>query len=276
MVSARQALLILLGAAASAGLLGPVLMPAGVQAQQQQASPSSDPAGGGGAAAPLGHGGHAGHGSGVVSDPEIQLVLAQMQGHLLMVQELVLQRRYSDAEPHAGHPVEELYGTLEPVLRSGRIRPFLSSLEELRLQIRLNPAAPATAGKLTAAQQAIASASRSISAGQPMAAATLRSVVRKLADDAVQEYQGAVAGDQVVELIEYQDARGFLLQAQRLLRAAIAAPPPAGPGPAAEALPSWSAMEQTISAMLVAFPSATLPARTVMGVAQLRELQRRL
>jgi hypothetical protein len=107
-----------------------------------------------------------------------------------------------------------------------------------------------------------------------MAAPILRSVVRRLADDAVEEYQGAVAGDQVVELIEYQDARGFLLQAQRLLRAAIATPPPAAPGPAA--VPSWSAMEQTISAMLVAFPSATPPARTVLGVAQLRQLQQRL
>jgi hypothetical protein len=35
-------------------------------------------------------------------------------------------------------------------------------------------------------------------------------------------------------------------------------------------------MEQTISAMLVAFPSATPPARTVLGVAQLRQLQQRL
>jgi hypothetical protein len=275
MVSVRHALLILLGAAASAGLVGPVLLPAGAQAQphHHQASPTSAPAAGGSPAAPAGH---AGRGAGVVSDPDIQLVLAQMQGHLLIAQELLLQKRYSDAEPHAGHPVEELYGALEPVLRSGRIRPFLSSLEELRLQIRLNPAAPATASKLTAAQQAIASASRSIGAGQPMAAPILRSVVRRLADDAVEEYQGAVAGDQVVERIEYQDARGFLLQAQRLLRAAIAAPPPAGPGPAAGAVPSWSAMEQTISAMLVAFPSATPPARTVLGVAQLRELKRRL
>jgi hypothetical protein len=278
MAPVRKALLILLGAATSAALVDPVLRPADAQAQQQQlqSSPTPAPAGGGTTAAPASHGGHAGHGSGVVSDPDVQLVLAQMQGHLLIAQELLLQRRFSDAEPHAGHPVEELYGSLDPVLRSGRIRPFLSSLEELRLQIRLNPAAPATASKLTAAQQAIATASRSISAGQPMTAATLRNVVRQLADVAVEEYQGAVAGDQVVELIEYQDARGFLLQAQRLLRAAIAVPPPAGPGPAAGAIPSWSAMEQTITAMLVAFPSATPPARTVLGVAQLRELKRRL
>jgi hypothetical protein len=262
MAPVRKALLILLGAATSAALIGPLLIPSGARAQPQ-ASPREAPAGTVGPAIPAGHGGHGGHSSGVMSDSDIQLVLAQMQGHLLMAQELLLKKRYSDAEPHAGHPVEELYGSLEPVLRSGRLRPFLASLEELRQQIRLNPAAPTTASKLTAAQQAIASASLSISGGQPMAAATLRQVVRQLADVAVEEYQGAVAGNQVVELIEYQDARGFLLQAQRLLRAATAAP-------------AWSAMEQTISAMLVAFPSATPPARTVMGVGQLRQLQQRL
>ena len=47
--------------------------------------------------------------------------------------------------PHSFlHPVDELYGALEPAIASGKLPPFRDSLENLRQQVRLAPSAPAT------------------------------------------------------------------------------------------------------------------------------------
>jgi hypothetical protein len=86
-------------------------------------------------------------------------------------------------------------------------------------------------------------------------------VVRALAAAACDEYAAAVAEGRVVETIEYQDARGFLLEAQRLLSTMTSAQPGA---------------LQTVRAMLRAFPSAQPPQRTVLSPEQLRRLQAQL
>jgi hypothetical protein len=92
-------------------------------------------------------------------------------------------------------------------------------------------------------------------------ASTQRAVVRALAAAACDEYAAAVAEGRVVETIEYQDARGFLLEAQRLLSTMTSAQPGA---------------LQTVRAMLRAFPSAQPPQRTVLSPEQLRRLQAQL
>ena len=45
------------------------------------------------------------HGTSIDNDVDLLVVLAQMQGHLLVAQELITQRQFSAAEPHVGHPV---------------------------------------------------------------------------------------------------------------------------------------------------------------------------
>jgi hypothetical protein len=72
----------------------------------------------------------------------------------------------------------------------------------------------------------------------------------------------------VVEVIEYQDARGFLLEAKRLLERAIAGKP--------SATNELMAGQRTVAAMLKAFPTVMPPKRAVMGVAQLQQLQKEL
>ena len=198
------------------------------------------------------------------------LVLAQMQGHLLMAQELIEAGQVNAAEPHVGHPVDELYGSVAPALALRGVAPFLGTLEELRQQIRLNPTAPETGGMLRRAQQAIDAATAAMvsgdgsSEGAAARSVLLQGVVRELAQSAVEEYGSAVAGDRVVEVIDYQDARGFLRQGLQLTsqhRADGAA---------------WQAMERTLQSMLQAFPSAMPPARTLLNAAELQVRQRQL
>jgi hypothetical protein len=179
-----------------------------------------------------------------------------MQGHLLVAQELLNRKDFTAAEPHVGHPVDELYGALEPALRQRRVPPFLSRLESLRQQVRLDPAASSTATKFADAQQAIAAAAAAaVPAAQRSSPATLRAVVRQLGSSAATEYAGAVEGNRVVELIEYQDARGFLLAAQRLLSKA-AAP---------------TDQTSVIAGMLLAFPGVMPPRTILLSPSQLEQ-----
>ena len=215
-----------------------------------------------------GEGGEGGQAAAARSDLDVQVVLAQMQGHLLVAQELLRQRQFSAAEPHVGHPVDELYGALLPALQRRQIPPFLATLEELRQQVRLNPSAPSTALKLAKAQQAIAAVTQAFPGPGAPQAPMVQGIVRQLAQTAVNEYSAAVAGNQVVEVIEYQDARGFLLEAQQLLNNAIAREPAAARGLKSE--------QQTIAAMLKAFPSVKPPSKAVMAPVQLQQLQKQL
>jgi hypothetical protein len=54
-----------------------------------------------------GEGGEAGHAAAVQSNREVLVVLAQMQGHLLVAQELLSQRQFLAAESHVGHQSQQ-------------------------------------------------------------------------------------------------------------------------------------------------------------------------
>lgn len=192
------------------------------------------------------------------------MVLAQMRGHLLVAQELLSRGEGQAAEPHVGHPVDELYGALDAVIAKGRLQPFRDSLEALRQQVRLAPTAPGTAQKLANAQGTLQAAIGKVAPALGSRPALLLAVVRQLAQTAAGEYEAAVAGERIAETIEYQDARGFLLQAQQLTRQLSAA----NPMTAASLQPAKGRLE----GMLKAFPAVTPPQRVVLSVSQLKRL----
>lgn len=244
-------------AAATAG--GDLLGAEPVQAQHQHPTAHSQ-------TATSGEGGEGGEGgSQAVTNTEEQLaVLAQMQGHLLVAEELLKRGDAQGAEPHTGHPVDELYGALEPAIASGQLPPFRDALETLRQQVRLNPGSAATNRLLLEARQAIAAASNRLSPSFSHQPALVLTVVRQLAMSAANEYQGAVDGLQIRETIEYQDARGFLLQADQLLKQASTGSA-AGSG-------TLQPSQQRITAMLRAFPTSQPPQRAVLSAAALSNL----
>ncbi|MEB3193767.1 MAG: hypothetical protein VKO19_01415 [Cyanobacteriota bacterium] len=250
MSTPRRALVILLSIGACGGVLASAIcVPPSLAQHQHPVSPSMAQGGDGG-------------------DRDAQLVLAQMQGHLLVAKELLQLQNAKAAEPHVGHPVNELYGALAPALQRKGVSPFLPTLEALEQQVRLNPGTPEASLKLARAQQAIAEAAKRMNGGLSLSGPSLFSVVRELGKEAAEEYAAAIAGDQVVEVIEYQDARGFLLEAQRLLEGAITRIP-------ADAA-ALTARQRTVAAMLKAFPTVLPPRTAVLSVAQLQQLQQLL
>ena len=191
----RKALEIFLSMGMGAAVLSAAIQPPQILAQPSHHAPESSGLGG--------EGGEGGHEATAQTDLDLLVVLAQMQGHLLVAQELITQRQFSAAEPHVGHPVDELYGAVDPLLTKRGIPSFLPSLEALRQQVRLNPSAPATRQKLLAAQRAINQASQAaVPAAVRQQGSTQRAVVRALAAAACEEYAAAVADGRVVEMIE--------------------------------------------------------------------------
>ena len=58
--------------------------------------------------------------------------LGLMKGHLLVAQELLNQNQPKQAEPHIGHPVEEIYVDVEDQLNERKVKEFKTTLERRR------------------------------------------------------------------------------------------------------------------------------------------------
>jgi hypothetical protein len=142
---------------------------------------------------------------------DIQLI----RGHLLVGDELVKEDRWAEALPHFLHPGEEIYGKIAADLKTYKVAPFATALKALAQTVKAkNKAAYASAAaaveeRLAAADKAV----RSEEANWPyFALETALETLRSAAD----EYEEAVEGGKIGNVVEYQDSRGFVWQAERL------------------------------------------------------------
>ncbi len=69
-------------------------------------------------------------------DKEYLTSLGLMKGHLMVAQQLIAEGKYEQAEPHIGHPVEELYGDIEPQLSKRNVTDFKTTLNQLHDSIK--------------------------------------------------------------------------------------------------------------------------------------------
>jgi hypothetical protein len=219
-----------------------------------------------------GEGGEGGQGEAAVasSDVEYLAVLGQMRGHLLVAGELMALGRMAQAEKHIGHPVEELYGAVEPVLAGRGVAPFRPQLTLLLELIQADPQGARTASAYTGAMAAIDAAMNGVPAAVRNDPRTIAAVVRALVTVAASEYDAAIADGAIVETIEYQDSRGFVLQAQRLISTALGA----------EASPQarliLAPLQSRLAALAKAWPSAVPPQRAVLPAATVSSLAAQL
>ena len=207
-----------------------------------------------------GEGGEGGGGDAAVasSDVDYLAVLGQMRGHLLVAGELMALGNMAQAEKHIGHPVEELYGAVEPVLAGRGVAPFKSRLTLLLELIQADPQGAPTAAAYTGAVAAIDAAMAGVPASVRQDPRTTAAVVRAIVRVAASEYDAAIADGAVVETIEYQDSRGFVLYAQELLKGALTT------GTDAETLRVLGPMQPRLAALARAWPGPTPPATLVL------------
>jgi hypothetical protein len=227
---------------------------------------------GGHGSAEGGEGGEGGAGEAAVagSDVEYLAVLGQMRGHLLVAGELMALGQIAQAEKHIGHPVEELYGAVEPVLAGRGVAPFKPQLALLMELIQADPRGARTGPAYQGALAAIDTAMNGVPAAARHDPRTIAAVVRALVTVAASEYDAAIADGAIVETIEYQDSRGFVLQAQQLLNTAL------GVGASPENRRILAPLQSRLAALAMAWPGATPPERAVLPAASVNALAAQL
>jgi hypothetical protein len=144
--------------------------------------------------------------------------IALMRGHLLVGAELIELGRWDEALPHFLHPTEELYGLMERYIKLHGVTPFDRQLKaqgqavKARNKAAYRQAAEVVDQRLTAALDTF----RRFMTVQPFASYTMRTVVEVL-KVAQSEYEASIEGGRFAKPVEYQDSRGFVLYAERLL-----------------------------------------------------------
>jgi len=191
--------------------------------------------------------------------------LGLMKGHLLVAQELLTQGKPDQAEPHIGHPVEEIYADIEPQLQARNVEGFKATLDGLHDLVQSKPQDPKVNTEMQAAMAAIDEAMQAVPADQRQSPEFVLKVVNGLLDTAGSEYTAAVANGKIAEVIEYQDSRGFVTYAGTLYESIENSMSQKYPE-------AHQAIESNLTQLKKAWPSATAPAAPTMEPEQVSQL----
>ena len=142
-----------------------------------------------------------------------------MRGHLLVGRQLIELELWDEALPHFLHPTEELYGLMEKYIKLHRIPPFNRDLQALAQAVK--------AKRKGAYEQAQKVVDRRLDAAltvakkfmTPVRNFTVRTAIEVLRV-AQSEYEASMEDGKFVKPVEYQDSRGFVLQAERMFEGA--------------------------------------------------------
>jgi hypothetical protein len=195
--------------------------------------------------------------TGEARDIDYFLKLGLMQGHLGIARELLVLRQPSQALPHIGHPVEEIYVDVEDQLDERKVPEFKSKLIALQDLIRAKPNDPQVLVQLDQATTAINQALQALPAAQRQSPSFILKVITGLLDAAATEYRAAISGGKISAAIEYQDSRGFVRYASQLYQGI--APRITQENPALA-----QALEARLTALAKAWPSALAPTTPVL------------
>ncbi|ATJ82553.1 hypothetical protein ACFPTY_06150 [Halomonas beimenensis] len=140
-----------------------------------------------------------------------------MKGHLAVARELYQAGEQTAAQPHFGHPLHEHYEPLESAFEARGVEHFEGTLEALVEEVREGGEWGDHADAYAAAVGAIDAAMQDVD-GELREDVTFQSRVQlALLRQAMHEYEEAVDDGQFVNVLEYQDSRGFVLTAKALL-----------------------------------------------------------
>jgi hypothetical protein len=148
--------------------------------------------------------------TGEAKDVDYLTKLALMQGHMLVANELLALNLPKQAEPHLGHPVEEIYVDLEEQLSERQVPAFKEILTRVQDLVRAKPNDPQVQPTFKAAVAAIDKAIAVLPVTQRQTPSFVLKSVTELLETAVSEYTAAISNGKITEAIEYQDSRGFI------------------------------------------------------------------
>ena len=148
--------------------------------------------------------------------------IALLRGHLLVGDELVKQQQWNAALPHFLHPTEEIYGDIKDRLAEYKVPPFDAALKALADVVKAKKGGADYAKALKPVNDALAAAEAGMKEKQAdwpgfVAEAAIESI-----KTATGEYEKAIVDGKIAKPVEYQDARGFIWQADRMIESVAA------------------------------------------------------
>ena len=163
-------------------------------------------------------GGEGGEGGAVSENPDVNYMtaLGLMKGHLIVAQELMEAGKSEEAVPHIEHPVEELYSEIETELPARNVEDFRPTLNELTDLAKTVPDSPEVKTLFTESLASIDEAIAAVPEAQRQSPDVVMEVIVQMLQTAAAEYEAAIANNQFVEIVEYQDSRGFVIYGEEL------------------------------------------------------------
>jgi hypothetical protein len=177
-----------------------------------------------------------------------------LRGHLLVGDELVRQQQWNAALPHFLHPTEEIYGDIKDQLADYRVPPFDLSLKTLSDIVKAKKGDADYAKALKSVNDALAAADAAMKAKQSNWPGFAVEAAVEALKAATGEYQQAVVGGRIAKPVEYQDARGFIFQADRMIESV-------GPDLQKKDSAAFAEVRTGLAELKKAFPSP-MPPRT--------------
>lgn len=148
--------------------------------------------------------------TGEAKDVDYMTKLALMKGHLLVAGELLDRQLPKQAEPHLGHPVEEIYVDIADQLPDRKVAEFSGVLTKVQDLVKSKPGDPQIPAAFNDANKAVDTAIAALPSQQLASPAFTLQVINEVLDTAAAEYTAAISGGKISAAIEYQDSRGFV------------------------------------------------------------------
>ena len=150
--------------------------------------------------------------------------IALLRGHLIIGDQLVKQGQWNAALPHFLHPSEEIYDDIKDALAERKLAPFEEGLKSLVNLVKARRGGNEYARALKSIGDATAAADAFLKEGMSLKEGMgdrWASFVAEAAVEAIKtaagEYENAIVGGRIAKPVEYQDARGFILEAERMI-----------------------------------------------------------
>ncbi len=204
--------------------------------------------------------------TGVDKDADYMVKLGLMKGHLYVAKELLDLNKPKDAEPHIGHPVEEIYTDVADQLNERKVKEFKTTLIALEDLVKAGAKEmPKVTTNLKESQQSIDTAIAALPESQRKNPAFVLRVINGLLDTANSEYGAAITDGKIKAAIEYQDSRGFIVYAEQLYQGIAATMAKDSPD-------AHKIIVENMKQLKTAWPAAMPPATPVKTVAEVGKL----
>jgi hypothetical protein len=204
--------------------------------------------------------------TGEAKDVDYMTKLGLMKGHLLVAKELLDLQKPDQAEPHIGHPVEEIYTDVEDQLKERNVKEFKTTLIGFQDLVKSNAKDSNKVGaNYKESMQAVDTAIQVLPATERQSPQFVLQVINGLLDSANSEYGAAVANGKISAAIEYQDSRGFITYADSLYKNIADAM-------AKEHPEAHKAIADSMTQLKTVWPTPTAPAAAVKTPEQVSQL----